>query len=129
MLDDETYRRWTEAFQEGSYFEGSWKEGSSIRFLSTEPDGSVSGMYSTIKTHRPNEYLAIRHLGEIKKGKETAWPDTDKPGGEALETYVVRDKDGGCELLIELDSPEEYSSMFKEMWPKALAKLKELAEA
>ena len=26
MLDDETYRDWTAAFSEGSYYEGAWEE-------------------------------------------------------------------------------------------------------
>ena len=34
MLDDPTYRVWTQPFCAGSYYEGSWDEGAHIRFLS-----------------------------------------------------------------------------------------------
>jgi hypothetical protein len=27
MLEPDTYRKWTEAFTEGSYYEGSWDKG------------------------------------------------------------------------------------------------------
>lgn len=33
MLEPESYRKWTEAFTEGSYYEGSWQKGAKIRFL------------------------------------------------------------------------------------------------
>ena len=38
MLDRETFGQWTDAFMEGSHYEGSWETGSDIRFLA--PDGS-----------------------------------------------------------------------------------------
>ncbi len=45
------------------------------------------------------------------------------------ENYTLTDVDGKTQLEVDLDSEEEYADMFDEMWPKALEKLKELAEA
>jgi len=33
MLSDTTYREWTKPFNAGSFYEGSWDEGSDIKFL------------------------------------------------------------------------------------------------
>ena len=128
MLDDETYRQWTSAFMEGSYYDGSWTAGSNMRFLAPEPDGTVSGMLSEIKEVRPYEFVSIRNLGEIKKGEEVLFTGEDTGGQEMLENYTFRDKGGATELSIDVDSSEEYSKMFEEIWPKALAKLKEIVE-
>src|SRR5688572_4275671 len=50
MLKDATYREWTSAFNpHGSWYEGSWEEGSTIRFLGPDENGQVGGMVSRIK--------------------------------------------------------------------------------
>jgi uncharacterized protein YndB with AHSA1/START domain len=125
MLGTETYPKWTDAFTEGSYFEGSWDKGAKIRFLS--PAGE--GMSSEIVENRREEFVSIRHLGYIKDGAE----DFDSPEVRAwlpsYENYTFAEAAGGTELKVDLDSPEEYEGMFAEMWPKALGKLKELCEA
>ena len=58
MLEQESYRDWTSEFTEGSYYEGSWEQGSKIRFLS--PGGE--GMVAEIAESRPLEFVSIRHL-------------------------------------------------------------------
>ena len=44
LWDDETYRKWTSVFSEGSYMESDWKVGGRTLFL----DGKGNGMVSTI---------------------------------------------------------------------------------
>jgi uncharacterized protein YndB with AHSA1/START domain len=66
LFSDDTYRQWTRPFFEGSYAKGSWEEGSHIHFLG--PDGS--GMYGIIENNTPNEYMAIKQIGELKDFKE-----------------------------------------------------------
>ena len=66
MLEDETYRKWTSAFQEGSYAVPDWKPGSKALFLA--PDGG--GMVSRVAEHRPNEFLSLEHVGVVKDGVE-----------------------------------------------------------
>lgn len=127
MLNDSTYREWTKSFHAGSYFEGSWDQGSDIQFLAKEEDGKSSGMYSRIKENRRYEFISIQHLGEISKGIKTPWPVSSE-FNEGLENYSFREVDGGTELTVEMDSPAEYKEMFEGMWPKALATLKDLSE-
>lgn len=127
MLDDETYRAWTEAFASGSYYKGDWNKGSKILFLAPGEKGEM-GMVSRIKENRPYEYISIEHLGFVQDGKEDTSSEEVKKWAGALENYTFREKDGATELLVDMDSNDEYKEMFQDMWPKALQKLKELAE-
>lgn len=127
MLNDATYRIWTEAFMQGSYFVGDWSEGSKILFLAQGETGA-SGMVSRIKENRPHEYISIEHLGMVENGKEDLTSDAAKEWAGALENYAFKELNGKTELMIDTDSNEEYTEMFNDMWPKALQKLKELAE-
>ncbi|MGE0446400.1 MAG: SRPBCC domain-containing protein [Vicinamibacterales bacterium] len=129
MFQDSTYREWTSAFNpKGSWFEGDWSEGSRIRFLGPGEDGRLGGMVSQIKINRPLEHMSIQHLGVIQDGKEDTTSAAVKAWAPAFENYTFREKDGRTEVLIDMDIDEEHRTMFEGMWPKALAKLKELAE-
>lgn len=129
MLQNETYRIWTDIFNpdSGSYFEGDWSEGSTMKFLGPEEDGTRSGMYSMIEANRAPEFLSIKHIGEIKHGVEQPWPVME--GQNFHENYSLKEVDGKTQVDIDLDSNEEFKAMFEGLWPKALVKLKELAEA
>lgn len=128
MLADETYRQWTALFGAGSHFNGDWSEGSKMHFLAPGPDGQVSGMVSRIKENRLYEYLSIEHLGFIKDGQEDLSCPEVKEWAGALENYTFLQGSGKTTVLIESDMSEAYREMMDEIWPKALAKLKELAE-
>jgi hypothetical protein len=128
MLEDKTYRMWTEAFMEGSYYSGDWNKGSKILFLGPGADGKTSGMVSRIKENKLHEFISIEHLGEVIDGVEDTTSDRVKGWAGALENYTFKDKNGKTELLVDMDINDEYKEMFEGMWPKALQKLKELSE-
>ena len=129
MLDDKTYRVWTEAFAPGSYYKGDWNKGSKILFLGPGENGD-SGMVSRIKENRKHEYISIEHLGMIQNGKEDTSSEESKAWAGALENYTLTEKNGATELLINLrgNFADEFATMFEEMWPAALQKLKDLSE-
>jgi uncharacterized protein YndB with AHSA1/START domain len=124
MLDQETYRRWTDAFTEGSYYEGSWDQGERIVFLA--PSGE--GMVAEIAESRKPEYISIRHLGMTKGGVEDTESEAVRAWTPAYENYTFSEKGGATELTVEMDVVPEYESFMAETWPKALAKLKEISE-
>lgn len=129
MLSDATYRQWTTAFNPGSYFKGSWDEGSKILFLGPNPDGNgEGGMTSRIVKNRLHEFVSIEHLGMINNGVEDTTSDAVKQWTSAFENYTFRESAGATELLIDIDVPDDYKIMFEDMWPRALQSLKELAE-
>lgn len=125
LWEDASYRAWTAVFHKGSYAESDWKEGSKILFLGPDDNGGTGGMTSRIAKLVPNETMVFEHLGEVKNGLE----DFSKGWSDAFEKYFLRQSADGTELHVELDTLDEYASYFEETFPKALAKIKELAEA
>ena len=128
MLEDKTYRAWTEAFSPGSHYVGDWNKGSKILFLGPGQNGEMGGMVSRIKENKLYEFISIEHLGIVQDGKEDTTSEAVKGWAGAHENYSFSEKDGATKDAVEMDSNEEYSEMFNGMWPKALQKLKELAE-
>lgn len=130
MLQDATYREWTALFNPNgsSWYEGDWTQGSKILFLGDGENGQVGGMVSRIKEVRPQEFVSIEHLGVVQDGKEDTTSDTAKQFAPAFENYTFVDKHGATEVLVDMDTVEEHRQMFESSWPKALQKLKELAE-
>lgn len=130
MLSDATYREWTTAFNPGSYFVGDWSTGSKILFLGPNPDGTPGegGMVSRIAENRRPEFMSIEHLGLVSNGVEDTESEAAKKWAPAFENYTFNEKDGGTELLVDLDVEEEYYAMFEEMWGKALPLLKSIVE-
>ncbi|WP_316787147.1 SRPBCC domain-containing protein [Pedobacter frigiditerrae] len=129
LFGEKTYPIWTAAFGEGSRVETDWQKGSKALFLGSED----SGMVSRINDAVPNEYMSIEHLGMIKNGIEDFDSDEVKRWAGAKENYTLTDLGGKTNLHIfmEMEESEENTQMiemFAGMWPKALAKVKELAE-
>jgi len=120
MLDPIAYRDWTTAFCEGSYFEGSWAQGSRMRFL--DPDGN--GMDAVVDENRPHERIALKLVGSLTEGRPTA---IDSPGQEIYEFSATA---GGTRLDIQLKGWDDgFADMMAGLWPKALQRLKALAES
>ena len=128
MLEDKTYREWTEIFSPGSHYVGSWDKGSKILFLGPNEQGIMGGMVSRIKENRLYEYISIEHLGVVQEGKEVTTSDEIKQWAGSLENYTLKEREGKTELSVDMDINDDYQDMFNDMWPNALKKLKELAE-
>lgn len=124
MLGDATYREWTSVFMPGSYYQGDWSEGSKMLFLGPGADGEKEGgMLAVVKENRSQEFISLEYHAEIRNGVEVPME------GTGFENYTLEDRDGGTEVSIDLlGLPDEYADMFNESWPKALEKIKELAE-
>ncbi|MES2765809.1 MAG: SRPBCC domain-containing protein [Bacteroidota bacterium] len=124
LLQDESYRKWTSAFHEGSYAEGDFSEGSMVRFLSPEGDGLVS----KVVKHQPNDTISFEHLGFIQKGKEDFDSAEVQDWKGFLETYKVTENGGKTKLDISCDILDSQYENFDRMWTKAVQNVKELAE-
>ncbi|CAN5719883.1 hypothetical protein BH20VER1_BH20VER1_27190 [soil metagenome] len=124
MLEDATYRQWTSAFCEGSSYEGSWEEGSEIRFLSPGGDG----MIARIAENRPHEFISIAHRGLISKGVADTESEEAKSIAGARENYTFTEQNGTTTVTVEVDTSPEDAAMFEGMWPRALDQLKALSE-
>lgn len=125
LWEDATYRKWTSVFSEGSYAVSDWKEGSKILFLS--PSGE--GMHSIIAKKIPNALMSFKHLGVVKDGKEQPPDAATGNWAGAVEEYTLKENNGGTLLLVDMDTEETHQDYFTNTFPKALNKVKELAES
>lgn len=124
LWNDDTYRKWTAVFTDGSYAISDWREGSKILFMS--PSGE--GMNSVIARKIPNEFMSFRHLSMVKDGIEKPLDVETRKWSGALENYHLHEEDGITELKVEVDTDEETIKYFENVFPVALKKVKELAE-
>lgn len=124
LWDDETYRQWTTAFCEGTYAISEWEEGGKIHFLS--PNGE--GMNSIIESKIANEYMAFKHIGELKNFEEMPIDAATKEWSGAMETYRLTQNNSVTELEVNMDCVEKYIDYFKDVFPKAMEAIKTLSE-
>ena len=125
MLGAESYTTWTAVFTEGSYYEGTWEQGSRMKFLAPSGDGMVA----EIAESRPNEFISIRHLGCIANGIEDTESDSVRAWAPVYENYTFNSIPEGTELVIDQDATEDSEQSLRDVWSKALETLKQLCEA
>ena len=124
LWNDSTYREWTSIFSEGSRAETDWKKGSKVLFLNASNEGMVSQIAEKI----PNEFMSFQHLGTVKDGIEDLETAKSAEWSGSLENYTLKTVNGKTELTVDMDVTDEYKDYFQTTWPKALDKVKELAE-
>jgi hypothetical protein len=130
IINLEKYKQWASAFEEGSYFEGSWNKGDSIRFVALNKQGMKEGMVSEIAESQYPTYISIRHLGYIFNGVEDTTSEEIKKWAPSYENYTLERIDSSKTIFkLEMDITEEFYEIFVELWPKALSKLKKVSEA
>lgn len=125
LWKDSSYREWTSVFAQGSYAVSDWNEGDKISFLS--PTGS--GMYSSIARKIPNEFMSFKHIGEVKQGIEQPAGFANGDWGDATENYKLTANGNTTVLEVEMDMDPAYEAYFKDAFPKALDKVKLIAES
>jgi uncharacterized protein YndB with AHSA1/START domain len=129
MLEADTYRQWAGSFNPTSRFEGDWQLGSIIRFVGANADGSTGGLVGRIVENRPDEFVSVQYFGVVENGVDDTESEMAKQFAGTFESYSFHEFDGVTVLGVEQDSADEFAAMFEEEWPKALAVLKQLAEA
>jgi uncharacterized protein YndB with AHSA1/START domain len=127
MLSPDTYRIWTAAFHEGSYYKGTLAEGEKILFIGPGEEGEM-GMVSRVAEMQPYDFISFEHLGIYKNGVEDTESVEAKKWSPAFENYSFEEVDGKTKISVDQDIQSEYKEMFEGMWEKALNLLKELAE-
>jgi uncharacterized protein YndB with AHSA1/START domain len=124
LWDKEQYPLWTEPFTAGSYYSGEIAPGNRIHFLT--PEGH--GMYSDVAWVKENEHVVFLHIGEMKNFKELPGDEKSEMWTRSSESYQLLPAKEGVLLRVEVDCDPQYLDSMKEMFPKALQKIKELCE-
>ncbi len=122
LWQDETLREWASIIDPGTYMVGELKVGNEIQFISSQ---NGYGVTSLVEKLRPSEFLLLRHRADTqddgKREREKEWT-----GGE--ESYRLAEKDGTTTLTVAFGVPPEMEEYFKANFPKALERIKVLAE-
>lgn len=128
-LDDvHTYNHWTAAFNPTSTFAGNWETGSRIHFVGTNAEGKQEGMVTDVKANDPGKFVSLQHIGVLKDGKEvTSGPEVEGWAG-SMEEYRFTEQDGVTTVSVDVDVNEKYLDYFNETYPKALERLRDMAE-
>lgn len=128
LKDKLTYEYWTAEFNPTSTFEGSWQKDSKIYFIGTDESGKKGGMVSMIEAHLPAAFVSIKHIGFLDGDLEVTTGEQVEKWAGGHENYSFEEKEGITTVTVDLDTIEDYKAYFEESYPKALLKLKELAE-
>lgn len=125
MLEPATYRQWTKAFSPDSQFRGEWIEGSHIVFF----DPSLGGTKALLVEVRPCERVLARHVAIIgQDGAEDTESEMARKWFGVTEQYEFTEAGGVTELVVTVETHEDFAGMFSDGWSKALALLKALCE-
>ena len=128
VTDKQLFEEWTAEFNPTSTFEGGWNKGDKILFIGISKEGKREGMVSKIKENIPNKQISIQHLGLVQNDQEvTQGPEVEK-WANAMEEYFLEEQNGSTNFKVLIDITPDFKDYFTETWPKALNKLKEVAE-
>lgn len=122
LWQDETFREWAGIIDPGTYMVGELKEGNEVQYIS----GNGYGVTSLVEKLVEGEFLLLKHSADTQdvgtREREKEWT-----GGE--ESYSLAEKDGVMTLTAAFDVPLEMEEYFKVNYPKALERVKTLAES
>jgi len=125
MLNPETFKEWIKASYPGSYYEGQWKRGENIKFLSANGGGTLA----TLVELRPYEYILAKHVAVIDQdGREDKTSEMAKGWIGTTEEYNFDERNGKTEVKVVVNTYPEWEKMFSDGWPKGLKRLKEITE-
>lgn len=121
LWQDETLREWAGIIDPGTYMVGDLKEGNELQYIS----GNGYGVTSLVEKLTPGEFLLLRHQADTQEeGKQ----EREKQWAGGKESYALVEKDGTTTLTAAFDVPPELEEYFKVNYPKALERVKVLAE-
>ncbi len=122
LWQDATFRDWASIIDPETYMVGDLKEGNEIQFISA---ANGYGVTSLVKKVIVGEFLLLNHSADTqdtgKREREKEWT-----GGE--ESYSLTEKDHKTTLKVAFGVPPEMEEYFKVAYPKALERVKVLAE-
>ncbi|MBU4440458.1 MAG: hypothetical protein L6276_03955 [Acetobacterium sp.] len=122
LWEDITFRDWASIIDEGTYLKGDMKEGNEIQFISSV---NGYGVISLIEKLNANTFILFRHSADTK---ESGQQQRKKEWTGGTESYSLTEKNGVTTLIVKTDVPQELVEIFNTRLPKALERIKILAE-
>ncbi len=121
LWQDKTLRDWADLIDPGTYMVGELKEGNEVQFIS----GNGYGVTSLVEKLTPGEFLLLRHSADTQ---DQGQQERAKEWTGSTESYTLAEQDGTTTLTVAFDVPPEQEDYFTANYPKAMQRIKELAE-
>lgn len=122
LWEDASFRVWANLIDEGTYMKGEMKEGNEIQFLSSL---NGYGVTSLIEKLDLNAFVLFRHSADTK---ESGQQEREKEWTGGTESYSLTEKNRITTLTVNTEVPEELEETFNFSLPRALERIKTLAE-
>jgi|GEM_PF-271107 ketosteroid isomerase-like protein len=122
LWEDKTFRDWASIIDEGTYMIGEMKEGNEVQFISSV---NGYGVTSLIEKLAPNEHVLFRQMADTKDSGER---EREKEWTGGAESYSLAENNDVTTLTADIDVPPGQEETFKVRFPKALERVKILAE-
>jgi hypothetical protein len=122
LWQDETFRDWASIIDPGTYLKGELKEGQEVQFISFE---NGYGVTSLVEKIIPGQFLLLRHHADTQ---ESGKQEREKEWTGGTEEYALMETGGKTTLSTTFDVPQNLENYFKDTYPKALERVKVLAE-
>ena len=95
MTGLETYKEWVNVAWPGSFYQGKWKQGENIKFLSPKNEGTLARLVEC----KPAEYVLAEHIAVLKSdGTQDRDSQEAKSWIGTTEAYTFVEKNGRTEL-------------------------------
>ena len=122
LWEDKTFRDWANIIDEGTYMVGELNEGNEVQFISSV---SGYGVTSLVEKLLPNEFVSFRQMADTKDSGER---EREKEWTGGTESYSLAENDDVTILAVAIDVPPGQEETFEVRFPKALERVKILAE-
>ena len=122
LWEDTTFRDWANIIDEGTYMKGVMKEGNEIEFISSV---NGYGVTSLIEKLNPNKFVLLRHGADTK---DSGQQEREKEWTGGTESHSLTEENGVTTLIVKFDVPLELEETFNIRFPRALERIKTLAE-
>ncbi len=119
---DSSFRDWANNIDEGTYLLGDLIEGNEVQFISSINGYGVTSLISKLVQY---ELIEFKHAADTQK---TGTEIRDKQWTGGSESYYLKEVKGKTELTIRSEIPNELVDLFNVSMPKAMNRIKELAE-
>ncbi len=122
LWEDATFRDWASIIDEGTFMKGEMKQGNMIEFISAVNGYGVTDL---IEKLNPTEFVLFRHSADTK---ESGQQQREKEWTGGRESYSLTEHEGATTLVVKTDVPQEQEETLNARFPKALERIKVLAE-
>ena len=126
LWDKNTYSDWANAIDPGHDIENDYhdfKIGTKVRFL--HPSGT--GTAGIIEEYRPDELITYKTIADLKDGIEQPIDQSGAWAG-SKETFTLTEANDMTTVTTTFGVPVAHKEAFEASYPRALQRLKELAE-